>query len=71
MTVTAMTSKLKQVYAQLPYLPQAFALVWAAARRWTVAWTIMLVLQGLLPVATVYLTRSLVDSLVSTASQIW
>ena len=58
MPVTPMTSKLKQVYAQLPYLPQAFALVWAAAHRWTVAWAIMLVQQGLLPVATVYLTRT-------------
>ena len=56
---------LSQVYAQLPYLPQAFTLVWAAARRWTVAWAVMLVLQGLLPVATVYLTRTLVDTLVA------
>jgi len=61
----SLTSKLKQVYAQLPYLPQAFTLVWAAARRWTIAWAMMLVLQGLLPVATVYLTRTLVDSLVA------
>jgi len=60
-----LTSKLSQVYAQLPYLPQAFTLVWAAARRWTIAWAVMLVLQGLLPVATVYLTRALVDSLVA------
>ena len=59
------STKLDKLLAQLPYLPQAFALVWAAARRWTVAWAIMLVLQGLLPVATVYLTRALVDSLVA------
>jgi ATP-binding cassette subfamily B protein len=40
-------------------------LIWAAARRWTLAWVILLVVQGLLPVATVYLTRLLVDSLVA------
>jgi ATP-binding cassette subfamily B protein len=44
------------------------ALVWAAARYWTLAWTALLVLQGLLPAATVYLTRALVNSLVATAS---
>jgi ATP-binding cassette, subfamily B, bacterial len=42
-------------------------LVWAAARRWTMAWAGLLALQGGLPVATVYLTRAVVDSLVSVA----
>ncbi len=49
----------------LPYLPRAFGLVWATARRWTVAWAVLLLVQGLLPVATVYLTRAVVDSLVA------
>ena len=40
-------------------------LVWNAARGWTVAWVALLILQGLLPVVTVYLTRLLVDSLVA------
>jgi len=39
-------------------------LVWAAAPRWTAAWFVLLVVQGLLPAATVYLTRALVNSLV-------
>ncbi len=56
--------KLHIAKSQLLYLPQALALVWAAARPWTLAWTVLLVLQGLLPIATVYLTRTLVDSLV-------
>ena len=60
-----MTEKFRRALAQLPYLPRALALVWAAARRWTVAWAVLLVVQGLLPVATVTLTRSLVDSLVA------
>lgn len=50
---------------QLPYLPRAVALVWRGARLWTIAWLVLLVAQGLLPVATVYLTRAVVDSLVT------
>lgn len=50
--------------AQLRYLPQALALVWAAARTWTTAWVGLLLIQGLLPIAIVYLTRTVVDSVV-------
>jgi ATP-binding cassette subfamily B protein len=60
----ALRRKLATLYAQLPYLPQAFALVWAVAPRWTMAWVVLLVVQGLLPAASVYLTRAVVDSLV-------
>ena len=45
-------------------MPRALALAWRATRRWTLAWGFLLLLQGLLPVATVYLSRSLVDGLV-------
>jgi ATP-binding cassette, subfamily B, bacterial len=38
--------------------------VWTPAPGWTMLWSILLVVQGLLPVATVHLTRLLVDSLV-------
>ena len=48
---------------QLRYLPRALRLVWSAARRWCLLWAALLVVQGLLPVAIVYLTRDLVDSL--------
>ncbi len=58
-------SKLRRALAELPYLPKAVALVWHAARGWTTAWAILLVAKGLLPVATVYLTRPLVNSLVA------
>jgi ATP-binding cassette subfamily B protein len=50
---------------RLSYLPRALRLVWKAAKNWTLAWFILLVIQGLLPAATVYLTRLLVDSLVA------
>jgi ATP-binding cassette subfamily B protein len=49
----------------LSYLPRTFALVWSAARYWHLAWVGSLVLQGVLPVASVYLTRLLVDALVA------
>lgn len=59
-----MTARLHTVVVQLSYLPRTFRLIWAAAGGWTLAWAILLVVQGLLPAATVYLTRLLIDSLV-------
>ena len=56
--------RLLDLFNQLPYLPWALSLVWQASQRWTIAWALLLVVQGVLPVATVYLTRSIVDSLV-------
>ena len=46
---------------QLPYLPKAFGLVYRAAGSLTIAWLALLLIQGLLPVASVYLTKTLVD----------
>jgi ATP-binding cassette subfamily B protein len=45
----------------LAYLPQALQLVWDGAGRWTLAWAVLLLLQGLLPGATVYLTKLVLD----------
>jgi ATP-binding cassette subfamily B protein len=64
-TAGILTSKLRRAAAQLPYLPRALFLVWEAARGWTTAWLVLLLIQGLLPTATVYLTRDLVNSLVA------
>ena len=55
--------KLRGALAQAPYVPRALALVWAAARPWTVTWAALLVVQGVLPVANVYLLKLLVDRL--------
>jgi len=52
--------------AQTEYLPRTFALVWQAARPWTIGWILLSVVEGILPVATVYLTRALVNALVAT-----
>ena len=60
-----LTTKLRRALAQLPYLPRALKLVWEVARPWTVAWIVLLIVQGLLPVATVYLTKLVVDGVVA------
>ena len=58
-----MFERLRKAQAQLPYLPESLRLIWGAARTWTLAWSGLLVLQGLLPIALVYLTGAFVDSL--------
>ena len=54
------TDRFKQ---QIPYLPRAMQLVQHAAGRQAIVWMLLLLVQGLLPVATVYLTRMLVDGI--------
>ncbi|MCB0148695.1 MAG: ABC transporter ATP-binding protein/permease [Caldilinea sp.] len=46
-------------------MPRALRLVWDAAPLWTLASTAILVVQGVLPVVTVYLTRNVVNALVA------
>jgi len=48
---------------KLSYFGRVFGFIWAAAGKWSVAWAALLVVQGLLPVALVYLTKPLVDGL--------
>lgn len=56
--------KFSALRQQIPYFGQALTLVWDSARKWTWAWLTLLILRGILPVASVYLTRLVVDSLV-------
>ncbi len=58
-----LAAKLLGAASQLRYLPRTFALVRAAAGRWSVLWLCLLVVQGVLPAAVVYLTRPLVDGI--------
>ena len=62
-------SKFALLRKQLPYLPKAMRLVWQAAGMWMIVWFILLLAQGVLPVAVVYMTRQVVDSLVVVAKQ--
>src|SRR5258706_40800 len=58
-----LASKLSGAASQLRFLPRALDLVWAAAHHWTLLWLALVLALGALPVATVYLTRALVDAL--------
>lgn len=62
--VQIIAGKLRKASAQLPFLPRALRLISSAAPGWTAVWAILLLVQGLLPVVTVYLTRAMVNSLV-------
>src|SRR2546421_12416391 len=57
--------KLRDGVAHVSYWPRTLQLIWAAAPSWTMAWAILLVVQGALPAASVYLTKLLVDSLLA------
>lgn len=56
--------KFRKALVSVAYLPRALGLVWTAARHWTLAWFLLLTLQGILPIALVYLTRDLVNRVV-------
>ena len=62
-SVKILSSKLQKALAQLPNLPRALDLVWSVARPWTIAWILLLIVQGLLPVGLVYLTKLVVDGI--------
>ena len=57
-------TRLHNFAAQLLYFPRTVGLIWVATRNLTLAWAILLIVQGLLPAVAVYLTRPLVDGLV-------
>ncbi len=60
-----LSTELRNFTDQLSHLPQALRLAWNAAPMWTLTWLILLVVRGVLPAGTVYLTGLLVDSLVA------
>ena len=64
-TTPTLATRGRALLDQLPYLPRAFSMVWEATGYWTLTWAILLLLQGVLPVGIVYLTRWLVDGLVA------
>lgn len=60
------TQRWRVGHAPLVLLPRSLRLVWTAAPHWTTAWICLLIVQGVLPVATVYLTKLIIDSFVAT-----
>ena len=62
--MNAILSKMALLRSQAPYIPKTVKLVWQATGMWMAAWLALLLVQGVLPVAIVYMTRQAVDSLV-------
>ena len=56
------TEVLRNARRLLAYVPRALNLVWEGAARWTLVWGALLVVQGLLPGASVYLTKWVLDA---------
>ena len=56
--------KLPSLSAKIVYWRRTLSLIWTAAPNWTLAWSVLLVAQGVLPLAGVYVLKLLVDSLV-------
>jgi ATP-binding cassette, subfamily B, bacterial len=54
---------------QIPYIPATMRLVWRASGIWMVAWLLLLLVQGALPVAIVYVTRHVIDTLAGIAGK--
>src|SRR6266699_5293391 len=52
----------------LPYLFRTLRLIGQAAPGWTAEWIALLLVQGFVPVAIVYLTRPLVNGITAAAS---
>jgi ATP-binding cassette subfamily B protein len=61
----AVSQRLGQAPQQLHFYLRTLRLIWGATPRLTLAWLGLLLVQGLLPIATVYLTKQVVDSLVN------
>jgi ATP-binding cassette subfamily B protein len=57
------TGPLREAISHIFLWPRTLRLVWGAAPRWTLAWAVLLVVQGILPAAYIYVTKLLVDSL--------
>ncbi|MEM7590109.1 MAG: ABC transporter ATP-binding protein [Cyanobacteria bacterium P01_A01_bin.83] len=53
----------QELLARITYIPKTIKLIWSAARFWMLGWCLLLLIQGLIPIFTVYLTRWLVDNL--------
>jgi ATP-binding cassette subfamily B protein len=64
-STSILKEKLSKILGQLPWLPRGLALAWEASRPWTIAWLGLLVVEGLVPVGLVYLTKLVVDALVA------
>ncbi|MCC6457196.1 MAG: ABC transporter ATP-binding protein [Caldilineaceae bacterium] len=63
-TKVALATRLRELLHQFSYIPKTLRLVWRAAPGLTLLWSLLLIVQGVLPAATVTLTKHMIDSLV-------
>lgn len=63
--MSSLIGKLRNSLTRSSYVMQTLRLIWETAPTLTLIWAILLLIQGLLPGATVYLTKLLVDALVA------
>lgn len=61
-----MNVPLPMLAEKLRDIARSLRLVWSASKAWTLLWIVLLIVQGTLPVATVQLTRLLVNGLAAT-----
>ncbi len=59
-----MNSKLRSANTVLSHLLKTLSLVWSASGYWTLAWMVLVLVQGLLPAASISLTPRVVNALV-------
>ncbi|MEM8808777.1 MAG: ABC transporter ATP-binding protein [Cyanobacteria bacterium P01_G01_bin.38] len=64
MSTTSISASFRHTNTIASQLFKTFVLVWSASGYWTLIWILVLVIQGLLPAASVALSRWLVDNLV-------
>ena len=57
--------KLQQKFKQALRLLPALRLVWQAAPSWTVAYVVLIIVQGILPLLLLYLTKLIIDTVVN------
>ena len=60
---SVLSEKFRLLRMHVRHIPSVLVLSFSAAGKWTIAWMVLVALQGLLPVASIYLTGSLVDIL--------
>jgi ATP-binding cassette subfamily B protein len=58
-----LSAKLHKALSHVFWWPKTLRLIWAASPRWTAAWLVLLLVQGLLPVASVYSIKLFIDGL--------
>jgi ATP-binding cassette subfamily B protein len=65
---TPILVRMQMAFGEARYLPRTLRMIWTAAGGWTVAWAALLFIQGLLPIAVVYLVRAVVNALVAASA---